>query len=30
VIHRGAVVGEMNRAEVDVERLGLMMGGQAA
>jgi simple sugar transport system ATP-binding protein len=30
VIHRGAVVGEMSRAEVDVERLGLMMGGQAA
>ncbi|MFE5531520.1 ABC transporter ATP-binding protein [Embleya sp. NPDC056538] len=30
VIHRGAVVGEMDRADVDTERLGLMMGGQAA
>ncbi|MCW2943061.1 MAG: putative transporter ATP-binding protein [Actinomycetia bacterium] len=30
VIHRGAVIGEMSRADVDVERLGLMMGGQAA
>ncbi|PZG50709.1 hypothetical protein C1I98_09895 [Spongiactinospora gelatinilytica] len=30
VIHRGAIVGEMTRAEVDVERLGMMMGGQAA
>ncbi|GLW09023.1 hypothetical protein Misp01_41520, partial [Microtetraspora sp. NBRC 13810] len=30
VIHRGAIVGEMDRAEVDLERLGLMMGGQAA
>ncbi|WP_197048821.1 ABC transporter ATP-binding protein [Streptosporangium roseum] len=30
VIHRGAIVGEMDRAEVDLERLGMMMGGQAA
>ncbi|MEV8637453.1 ABC transporter ATP-binding protein [Streptosporangium sp. NPDC051023] len=30
VIHRGAIVGEMARAEVDLERLGMMMGGQAA
>jgi simple sugar transport system ATP-binding protein len=30
VIHRGAIVGEMPRDAVDVERLGLMMGGQAA
>ncbi|SDQ72421.1 ABC transporter [Thermostaphylospora chromogena] len=30
VIHRGRIVGEMSRAEVDVERLGMMMGGQAA
>ncbi|MFD0656710.1 ATP-binding cassette domain-containing protein [Thermocatellispora tengchongensis] len=30
VIHRGAIVGEMSRAEVDLERLGMMMGGQAA
>ncbi|HVM67888.1 MAG TPA: ATP-binding cassette domain-containing protein, partial [Acidimicrobiales bacterium] len=30
VIHRGRIVGEMARAEVDVDRLGLMMGGQAA
>ncbi|WP_424638144.1 ABC transporter ATP-binding protein [Embleya sp. AB8] len=30
VIHRGAVVGEMDRADVDTERLGLLMGGQAA
>ncbi|MDF5757549.1 ABC transporter ATP-binding protein [Spongiactinospora sp. TRM90649] len=30
VIHRGAIVGEMDRSEVDVERLGMMMGGQAA
>ncbi len=29
VIHRGRIVGEMARAEVDLERLGLMMGGQA-
>lgn len=30
VIHRGRVVGEMPRAEADIERIGLMMGGQAA
>ncbi|SDG40635.1 simple sugar transport system ATP-binding protein [Sinosporangium album] len=30
VIHRGAIVGEMTRADVDLERLGLMMGGRAA
>ncbi len=27
VIHRGAIVGEMTRAELDVERLGLLVGG---
>jgi simple sugar transport system ATP-binding protein len=30
VIHRGAIVGEMPRADVDLERLAMMMGGQAA
>ncbi|MFD9720076.1 ABC transporter ATP-binding protein [Streptomyces sp. NPDC059076] len=30
VIHRGTIVGEMNRSDVDVERLGMMMGGQHA
>ncbi|MCM2388600.1 ABC transporter ATP-binding protein [Streptomyces albipurpureus] len=30
VIHRGTIVGEMDRADVDVERLGMMMGGQTA
>jgi simple sugar transport system ATP-binding protein len=30
VIHRGRIIGEMARAEVDLERLGLMMGGQAS
>ena len=30
VIHRGRIVGEMARDEVDLERLGLMMGGQTA
>jgi simple sugar transport system ATP-binding protein len=30
VIHRGRIVGEMTRREIDLERLGLMMGGQAA
>jgi simple sugar transport system ATP-binding protein len=30
VLHRGRVVGEMARDEIDLERLGLMMGGQAA
>jgi ABC-type uncharacterized transport system ATPase subunit len=30
VIHRGRIMGVMPRAEVEVERLGLLMGGQAA
>ena len=30
VIHRGAIVGRMRRVDVDIERLGMMMGGQAA
>jgi len=30
VIHRGRIVGEMSRHDVDLERIGLMMGGQAA
>ena len=30
VIHRGRIVGEMDREAIDLERLGLMMGGQAA
>jgi general nucleoside transport system ATP-binding protein len=30
VIHRGRIVGEMARDHVDLDRLGLMMGGQAA
>jgi simple sugar transport system ATP-binding protein len=30
VIHRGRIMGEMHRDDVDVERLGLLMGGQAA
>jgi ABC-type uncharacterized transport system ATPase subunit len=30
VIHRGRIVGEMTRDQVDLDRLGLMMGGQAA
>jgi simple sugar transport system ATP-binding protein len=30
VIFRGRIVGVMDRAELDLERLGLMMGGQAA
>jgi general nucleoside transport system ATP-binding protein len=30
VIFRGRILGVMDRSEVDVERLGLMMGGQAA
>jgi len=29
VIHRGRIVGEMTRDEVDLERLGLLMGGRA-
>jgi simple sugar transport system ATP-binding protein len=28
VLHRGHITGEMSRGSVDVERLGLMMGGQ--
>ncbi|MCF8528249.1 MAG: ABC transporter ATP-binding protein [Candidatus Nanopelagicales bacterium] len=28
VIHRGSIVGQMRRVDVDAERLGLMMGGQ--
>jgi simple sugar transport system ATP-binding protein len=27
VMYRGRIMGEMSRAEVDLERLGLMMGG---
>jgi simple sugar transport system ATP-binding protein len=30
VIYRGRIIGEMSRAEVDHERLGLLMGGAAA
>ncbi|MEO6654273.1 MAG: ABC transporter ATP-binding protein [Ilumatobacteraceae bacterium] len=30
VMSRGAIVGEMTRAELDSDRLGLMMGGSAA
>jgi len=30
VIHRGRIVGEMLRHDVDLERLGLLMGGQVA
>lgn len=30
VIHRGRITGEMGRAAVDVERLGLLMGGEVA
>ncbi|MEJ7799956.1 MAG: ABC transporter ATP-binding protein [Ilumatobacter sp.] len=30
VMSRGAVVGEMPRAELDIDRLGLLMGGSAA
>jgi simple sugar transport system ATP-binding protein len=30
VMFRGRIVGEMLRADVDLQRLGLMMGGQAA
>jgi simple sugar transport system ATP-binding protein len=30
VIHRGRIVGEMDRDEFDLGRLGLMLGGQAA
>ena len=28
VIHRGAIVGEMSPPDVDVQRLGLLMGGK--
>ena len=28
VIHRGSIVGQMRRVDVDAERLGMMMGGQ--
>jgi simple sugar transport system ATP-binding protein len=30
VLHRGRVVGEMSRADADLERIGLLMGGAAA
>jgi simple sugar transport system ATP-binding protein len=30
VIHRGRIIGEMLRSDLDIERLGMMMGGQAA
>jgi simple sugar transport system ATP-binding protein len=30
VIHRGRIVGEMHRAGADVERIGMLMGGEAA
>jgi ABC-type uncharacterized transport system ATPase subunit len=30
VMYRGRVIGEMKRSEVDIERLGLLMGGAAA
>jgi general nucleoside transport system ATP-binding protein len=30
VIHRGRIVGEMARGDIDLERLGLMMGGQGS
>jgi simple sugar transport system ATP-binding protein len=30
VIHRGRIVGEMDRPEVDLARIGMLMGGQAA
>jgi simple sugar transport system ATP-binding protein len=30
VMHRGRAVGEMARAEADLERIGLLMGGVAA
>jgi len=30
VIHRGRILGILDRAEADLERIGLMMGGQAA
>jgi simple sugar transport system ATP-binding protein len=30
VIHRGRIVGEMRRDGADVERIGMLMGGEAA
>jgi general nucleoside transport system ATP-binding protein len=30
VMYRGRIIGEMSRHDVDLERLGLLMGGQAA
>jgi general nucleoside transport system ATP-binding protein len=30
VIHRGRIVGEMHREGVDIERIGMLMGGEAA
>lgn len=30
VIHRGRIVGQMNRRDADLERIGLLMGGTAA
>jgi simple sugar transport system ATP-binding protein len=30
VIHRGRIVGELARRELDLERLGMLMGGAAA
>ena len=30
VIHRGCIVGEMTRNELDFERLGLLIGGRAS
>jgi len=30
VMHSGAIVGEMQRSEADLERLGLLMGGAKA
>ena len=27
VIYRGAIIGEMARSELDIERLGLLIGG---
>jgi simple sugar transport system ATP-binding protein len=30
VLRRGAIVGEMARDHLDIQKLGLLMGGQAA
>jgi ABC-type uncharacterized transport system ATPase subunit len=30
VIHRGRIAGEMRRDSADVERIGMLMGGEAA